>query len=478
MTWFNEQDHQDLPADDRSLVVAVSNLLQRYEFDLPPHVVRNMLVEVNPQIDFWSPLTAFDEFSLDAFAEGESWPSTNVAIVRQRRLDVATAGVVDHYSLVADQRAHSIIDSLDGKIKNASEYGAILSWASYIFTPSELTNTVLEPVNDNTTHILQQGENLWDIGRQYNVPVNSLIAENEIDDPRRVPVGTEIYIPERVHAKHDEKAIHYEILTPFRAMHVVRPNGAKKWSFGDVNKWEDLYSTGKLYPRNTNLVIVAVAHVPIGDMTAAYYMDAVSFGDYELNGLVRYTTGFNWQHLAEGHKESVKTPSPEVAVEAVVADAMAEEDRPELLPKPAPELVIRPARPLSYKDSFTFLNDTKTAEVYLFKESLVIKEMDGRLADRTVGKWDGVRIIGTFEKDGITYGRAAMANFWYGIPMDKLELEDSLYNTDVDLVTRVVMRGRLSPSERRLAMLAKTVSNYRRVAELLQRHKQKQGEKR
>lgn len=460
MSWFNEQSSADLPAEDRSFVIATANLLQRFEYDLPPRVVRNMLISADVTPDFWTVQKAFEEFELDQFAEGESWPSTNVAIVKQRRLDVEQAGMVDHYSLVADQRAHSIIDSLDGKIKNASEYGSIISWCSYTYQHQEVESVPEPDAIQEDIHILAPDENLWDIGRQYNVPVNTLMAENEIEDPRHVPVGTELYIPKRIVIKDESKQVRYEILSPARPMHVTRPNGAKKWSFGGVTKWTDLFSTGKNYPRNTNLMIVAVAHVPIGDETAAYYMDAVSFGDYAMNGLVRYMTGFNWQHLAEGHKESIKKPVSEIAVEVVVADAMAEEDRPELLP--APELEVRKA-PISYKDTFQYLNQAKEPEIYVFKETMVVNEMDNRLASKTVGKYDQVRIIGTFEKDGITYGKAAMKLYWYGIPMDKMTPEDVLYNTDIDLPTKIAMRGTLDAGERRLVVLAKTIAHYHRL---------------
>ena len=470
MTWFNEQDNADLASDNRSLVIAAANLLQRFEFDLPPRVVGNLLKEADRSLDYWSLERAFEEFDVNEYAEDGGWPNTNLAIVKQRRMDTAQAGVVDHYSLVADQRAHSIIDSLDGKIKSANEYGPILSWASYTYDKQENPVTEKQPVIDENVHVLKEGENIWDVSRQYNIPVAALIAENDIEDPRHVSVGTELYLPARLPI-HDTKAITYELLHPARAMHVSREAGAKKWSFGGVHKWEDLYSTGRLYPCGHNLTIVAVAHVPIGEDTAAYYMDAVSLGEYETTGQPRYTNGFNWQHLAEGHTKDGTPPIPEITVEQVVADAMQEETRPELIPEPvaapaAPEL---PIMPISYKSSFKFLNEEKTPVVYLFKEALTIKEIDGKLPDRHVGKYDGVNIIGTFTYNGIEYGRPALKNYWYGVPMDMIEVEDEVYNTDVDLPTRVAMRGHLSRSERRLVAMAKAVSNYQNFTKLFRK---------
>jgi hypothetical protein len=491
MSWYNEQDHHDLPRDDRSLVVAYANLLQRYEYGLPPAIVRNMLVADDPTIDFWSLPRVFDGFKLDEFSEGSSWPPTNVAIVKQRRIDQEAAGFTDHYSLVADQRAKSIIDSLDGSIKSASEYGDIVAWASYEYSPAPalepepealIEGEIPAPQGRLDTHVLAEGENVWDVARRYNIPAALLIAENELDDPVHTPAGTELYLPPPPSRKETEKVIRYEVLTSPVAMHVSRAGGAKKWSFGRVEKWEDLYSTGRHYPEGTNLTIVAVAHVPIGEDTAAYYLDAVSLGDYVRTGLPRYTTGFNWQHLSEGHltaatapekPETPETPAddeevvmvavPTAIVEQVVADAMQEDDRLELkVVEPEPELPVKPAQ-ASWKDSFAFLNPEKHPEEYMFKEATLVREMDGRLKAKQVGKYDVVRIIGTFTKDNTLYGRAAVRGYWYGIPMALLESENDVYDSSVDLPTRIAMRGHLTPAERRMVLVAKTAAHYRRV---------------
>lgn len=458
MTWFNEQDNQDLPADYRSLTIAMSNLLQRYDYDLPPKVVYNIMSSDDPIIDAHSLTRAFDELSIEELIDGDQWPITNSAIVRQRRMDPVQGGIVDHYSLIADQRAHSIIDSLDGRIKNAVEYGPILSYVSYTYSQPNVSLENVSDVPDDNIHILADNENLWDIGRQYNVPVASLMAENEIEDPRHVKVGTEIYIPERPH-KPATKEIKYELFIPARPMHVAREGGAKKWSYGGITKWEDLYSTGRVYPDGLNLNIVAVAHVPIGNETAAYYLDTVSLGDYATTGTVRYTTGFNWKHLEEGHVEGGTPPVPEATIEAVVADAMAEEDRPDVIEENKEE-VITPSLPLSYKTTFQFLNDEKRSEYYTFREHVEVVEMDGRLPTKHMGPADSMRVIGTFEREGITYARAAVPKYWYGVPMDKITSEDSLYNTDIDLPTRLAMRGHLTAAEKRMVIMAKTAAGY------------------
>jgi hypothetical protein len=99
----------------------------------------------------------------------------------------------------------------------------------------------------------------------------------------------------------------------------------------------------------------------------------------------------------------------------------------------------------------------------MFKEATLVREMDGRLKAKQVGKYDVVRIIGTFTKDNTLYGRAAVRGYWYGIPMALLESENDVYDSSVDLPTRIAMRGHLTPAERRMVLVAKTAAHYRRV---------------
>ncbi len=484
--YYNQQSYESIPVEDRSLSVAFTNLLHRITDGAisPDLLYRDLSPADMAVLDWWSIVGKPKGVELDEMSDGEGWPTTNHAIVRQRRIDEEAAGMVDHYSLVADQRAQSIVDSLDGTIKAASVYGPILGWASYSYKAPEAPESVpeAEVEEDTGIHVMKPGENIWDVARSYNVPAANLIAENEIEDPRHVEVGTELFIPDLSTRRKESESIRYELLYPTRQMHVAREEGAKKWSFGGVKKWEDLYSTGRLYPNGTNLTIVAIAHVPIGEDTAAYYLDSVSLGDFDTTGLPRYTSGFNWQHLADGHvsvelevtpmdplvaeieaelDEQLGQPT-EVVVTQIVSDAMAEEDRPEVMAEEDETLVIRPA-PLTYKSSFRFLNDAKKPVEYMFNEPLIIHEVDGRLAPKQVGRYDLVRLIGTFEKDGILWGRAAVRGYWYGIPMDKVSPEEEVYNTDVDLPTRIAMRGQLSPAERRMVWMAKTAAHYRRI---------------
>jgi len=46
-----------------------------------------------------------------------------------------------------------------------------------------------------TTHIVQPGETLSAIGRQYGVSVEAIVYVNDLEDPSRIQVGQELIIP-------------------------------------------------------------------------------------------------------------------------------------------------------------------------------------------------------------------------------------------------------------------------------------------
>jgi len=46
-------------------------------------------------------------------------------------------------------------------------------------------------------HVVQSGESLWSIARQYGVAVDDLILVNNLVDPSHLRVGTKLLIPPR-----------------------------------------------------------------------------------------------------------------------------------------------------------------------------------------------------------------------------------------------------------------------------------------
>ncbi|AMX82921.1 spore gernimation protein [Geobacillus subterraneus] len=44
-------------------------------------------------------------------------------------------------------------------------------------------------------HVVQRGEALWQLARRYGVPLERLIAANELDDPNRLAIGQAVVIP-------------------------------------------------------------------------------------------------------------------------------------------------------------------------------------------------------------------------------------------------------------------------------------------
>jgi hypothetical protein len=105
----------------------------------------------------------------------------------------------------------------------------------------------------------------------------------------------------------------------------------------------------------------------------------------------------------------------------------------------------------------------------MFNEAYNVTELDGRLPAKHVGRNDIVRIIGTFTKDGLEYARPAVRGYWYGIPSVLLTPEETVYDTDIDLPTRIALHGHLSRSEKRLVAMAKAVGQYRKLTRFVKR---------
>lgn len=472
MEAYSTKNFTDIEVNDRSLVVSFANLLQKFDMDTEPGQLFIELTEEQSAVDWWSLSECIDGIeTMQVIDTAGSWPQTSHAIIKFRRIDEVSAGSVDHYCAVADYRAMSIIDSLDGKVKPASTYGTVLGWASYINEDEVAILSQSSPADPKSIYVVPEpGESAWEIIRKLNIhglTVTDLIDHNDIEKPVKIPAGTLLHLPIITPKSIEEKLVEYEFLDAPLLMHVTKDGGATKFSFGNVKKWKDIKPTGPTYPVNTNLKIVAIAHVPIEEdgSEAAYYMDNVSIGNHASTGRVAYTTGFNHSHLADGHVEKVK-PAQRADIKAKIKEAEAAaaakiaKDLAEMEPSPQiPEWKLS-KRPIS---------NTNEHYTYTAIEDILVREMDGRRPARTLERGKGVKLAYLFEKDGVTYGLPtshSVNSFWYGIPMDKLMLKpDGVYT-----ITTGNTPGRnvkLSLEERAVVVLSKVLSQYTRFTSSL-----------
>jgi len=66
------------------------------------------------------------------------------------------------------------------------------------FTPSLLTlGGHISPVGTSSIHIIQPGDTLGELAKQYGVTVADLASANRITNVDRIEVGTVLYIPSR-----------------------------------------------------------------------------------------------------------------------------------------------------------------------------------------------------------------------------------------------------------------------------------------
>jgi hypothetical protein len=444
---------------DESLLYSFSELLGRLNVTVDMATLRSEL--------------AGEDLNFDVLAEGEnvhitdrgeygSWPTSNNAIIRFQYQDNnepyieidgnREANIIDHYCLVADFEQRTIIDSANGAIREGNQYGQPVSWAMF---DAGLAAAAPAPKIDaeRTYRVLSGGESGWQIARKLGISGTELKEHNEddLEDFSNIPEGTLLHLPFTPEAKPKSPITEFEFLRRPLEMHVSRPGGTRKYSFGNAKKAEDIKETGPHAAENKNLLIYAIAHVPIGDEVYGYYMES---GDIDSSGKkVKWTVGFNHTHLADGHVEQVKSEfqiKPEIQAQLdvklaeaeqarAVADAAEEENNPPSKRQGSDSLPLDDPEYTSdwWQTTFKPLNEDGVPEVYLFNNDVVVTDLAGQCRNKLLRKLDGVRIAGTFTgPDNKTYWRpqdAISMRTWYGIPVLDPETGEPVLISEAEL---------------------------------------------
>lgn len=476
MSFYGQKNYADIQgingrhriADIGCFLTAFCNLEQRFGKDIDPPSLNRLFIQRGVYIDVddgvrddlgWQSITAYDGQTVTGQINnnaGGSWPQTNNAIVKFSYKSPKTGAPSTHLVLVADWQKRLIVDSWDGVVRLPGYYGDPVAWAAYthpepqvvvVPTPSAPQSTA----TIGTVVVLKPGDTIAGIALRYHLQTADVLAHNGLtwDSARALPVGYQLRLPISQRAAPATVGYTVEVLPEPKHMHVSKPGGAEKWGFGNVKGWSDFVNNGHV-AENTNVTIVAIATVIVGNDTAAYYMDQIALGDYKTTGKVANTIGFNWKDLTEGDAPSAKpTPAP----------------TPPTPPQPAPappQAVIPPpteqppsTSPNAYKTSYTAL---PAPTMYVALKTTIVREFDGRRPDKTIYKNQAVKLAGTFIKDGVLYGRpqgSVDGGYWFGIPMDALISEDDLYNTEVTLPEKVAMKYALSYREQIIVILSR-----------------------
>lgn len=403
------------------------------------------------------------------------WPDTSNAIVKfyyqsisHPWLDSAHTrpNMITHFCLVADQNAHTIVDSWDGVIKGVGAYGQPVAYATYEYVvpqpvtpppapvavsspsspaavaPAEPTPATPSP-RPGTQYKFQKGDTFFSIAARFSKPGATLSAVELMDyndvtdqEAHNIPVGFMIYIPPSAEKAPASTGYTVEALPEPKVYHITRSPSANKWAFGNIKSWADFKSNGST-PVNTNVTITAVATVIVGKETAAYYMDQLAYA----NGEVINTIGYNWADLAEGAYEAPAAPETPAPATPATTIAISNPDNAEISSKPAEVTgntdqatdtgVSKDAKgqisPSLYKATY---DPFPKATIYEVIKTVNCPECDGRRPDHQLTRGQAVSIIGTFVKGQTLYGRptgAAKAGLWFGVPMDALELQEKIF---------------------------------------------------
>lgn len=476
-----------------SLSTAFTQLLQRFNKDRDPSDVAKAIASHQTETEdaLWALISTIDkQVQLKEVGTLGTWPNSNDAIVKFKYQDIdqpyievdgeRQANILDYYCLVANFQEHTILDPADGQVKNPGYYGLPVGWASYqlvdglVIEPESRPKRRLFGRRHRNNYILGEGETIWDVAARFNIPSEELIEHNDLHDPANLPAGYSLHLPYLPKKPVQAEPVRYGLLESPKHMHIVKPGGTKKFSFSGAISRKDIKTSGPTFPENTNVEIVAVAHVPLGDDTAEFYMDKLALGKYAETGRPDYTVGFNPADLKDGKAETPGlSPSKQHQLRMIIN---RHKDHP------SPDMASWPTTAIDYRDQQGDINAFKTTYkafpdgpiTYVAIQTQWVHDFAGKRPDRPITSGQAVNIAGLFEKDGIVYGRPAGSAknlLWFGIPMDNLEQEAELYNTDIPLVDRVTLpNARLSWGERGVVALSKTLSQYTRLKVYLSRN--------
>ncbi len=344
-----------------------------------------------------------------------------------------------------------------------------------VFADDEPPQRVEDPPQSNTRQVYTflEGDQPTLVAKRLGLSYTELMEHNGW--PKDVQPGFVFHLPFQLKSTESLEP-RIELLHESLPMHVKKPDGCKKWSFGNMKSWDDAKSSG-FFPRNTNVTVLAIAHVPLKEgnklTEAAYYLDANALGDYETTGRLRWSTGYMWSDLAEGHIDPAEARAERM-----------EKDKAERLAKKSMDVAATSKYLEGYDSSFIekrLVDTLRAGDANLYKRSyqllpqrttctadipdndgqldqqgrrfVYVKDFDTRRPDRKLYNNQEVTLDGTFEYDGVTYSRplaAAENGYWFGIDNNYLISNDHLYNTNIDAMTRSGMGNALTTTERYL----------------------------
>jgi hypothetical protein len=340
---------------------------------------------------------------------------------------------------------------------------------------------------EDRTYTLKLGETIWDASRKLKIDVATLLDHNDLEQATDAGAGYVLHLPKA--RKKEAPELRYETLEKPITMHVIKPGGAQKWFFGNAKKWTDLGTSGPSIAQNTNVEIVAVAHVPIEDKTYAYYMEAAAFRGYAETGRVKYSIGFSWQDLAEGKYEPLplepaggqEQPTTVDQTQQQIpqpAGEMPPEPKPTILEEPVPPideylkaLEADPIFPNQFKSTYKPFEDGP-CDFFVnipdeSKSFILVQDHGSNRPDKHVMRNKLVSIKGTFEKDDVLYGRPE-TSYWFGIPMSYLQSDEELYTIPVEVLKqKQSRRNSLSLQEKGIVAAARSYAQYTRLVESL-----------
>jgi hypothetical protein len=432
-------------------LTAFSNLLGSYGKDINPFSLNNEFVSRNIYIDIddgirddlgWSSISQYDP-SINVTGTADrgttpdaGWPSSSEAIVRFYYRSVQSGQMIFHFCKVYDAVNHLIVDSWDGQVKT-SPYGEPTGWATYSHSePVQVAPPAAIPyTKENITPkqiVFNKDTHLWNLSKAT------------FDEVAANPTGDVVANPNAPITV--DGIIHHNAIPQYSYYTNEEPFGFNVLDCDDYT------------PPPPPPVAPPAGAVTIPTSTAPYSIIKTIMGFSTSNDAANHINAkgtvdpgrymlYNFRVDSEGKTIALNVTK----TQGKPGTWINPDDNVPDLPPPPPEAATEPPAPLStvtpneptpvpvnvpnhdlWKTTYVPLRADRKPVLYVSINPKVIKiyDLDQRHAAIDLLPYTELHIVGTFIKDGVTYGRAKKVTekgYWYGIPITILNTYDELY---------------------------------------------------
>lgn len=386
----------------------------------------------------YNSVTAYNSQIVVTGQGSSGWPNSNNAIVKFHYRSISNPtlsngqpNMIDHFCLVADHAAGTIVDSWDGVVKKPGAYGSPVGWATYggpvvqaVSPPpapaAAAASDVLGNVNIAGLSLsaamksdLAGGMSVVAFNAKYSATAGfqPIATSRQLAPaPAPAPAPSIPEVPAPAPAPAAPNITYTKLATPLDLVTNKQPTNWWELGFKD-----DAHATAAAQlSQGTPFLAYGMAQRNDGDRPA-YYMIQEDFGNADTTGTPNNNNGVNTVDLSPA-----PTPAPAPAADPAPAAET---------PAPAPAAPAAPAAsdsesvPVTVSTWQSSYKAFLSPQQYMANTSVKVEDLAEEHDDVELLKGQNVSVAGIFDKDGVRYFRTAksvQSGVWYGVPVTAL----------------------------------------------------------